>query len=197
MSIYQTKQSNQCLGGITTAREVDMMIHHNNTSKTLAAEGTSLFNKTKHYGVSSHFRILSPTVLTRRHDRIGGALYELFGLTIAEREVVLRLLRLWVYYGLVYPKEKQITREPGCSKATFWRTIKKLEDLGIIQRINRFLIKEKPQISNIYLLGKLVLLLVRWLAEHGQKFYEEWLKPCLEMPGKKFWGGVFLHLPGY
>jgi hypothetical protein len=115
------------------------------------------------------------------------------GFTIAQREVILRLLRFYAYYDEVYPKESQITSNSGCSKATFWRTIGKLKEMGLLLVINRFIRGkgEKSQISNLYCLDKLVLLIVRYLAEHGLKFQEKWLQPFLKLSGKAFWQNVW------
>jgi hypothetical protein len=143
-----------------------------------------------HYGVSSDKRVLSPGILFRQWDRIREFLRDTLGLSQAEREVVFRLLRFWVRYDTVYPKESQITHDPGCSKATYWRTIKKLQDSGLIHIINRFIIREKAQISNQYLLHKLVLIIARYLAEHGAKFKARFLQPYLKISGADFWGMV-------
>ncbi len=144
------------------------------------------------YGVSQSRRVLSPQLLLKKHDYIRDCLKYVLGLSCSQREVVLRLLLLWAYYGKVYPKESTITEQPGCSKATFWRTIKLLKELGLIHVIPRFVIREHAQISNLYRLDRLVLLLARFLAERGQAFYEDWLRPALAMPGRQFWSQIFL-----
>jgi len=168
------------------------MIHHKDYSNT----DTIIYkNKGKRiakpYGVSSSYRVLSPQRLIKRFDSIRDCLQFTLGLTIAEREVALRLLRFWAYYGKVYPKESTVTELPGCSKATFWRTIGKLRELGLIQVINRYIIRENAQISNLYRLDRLVLLLARYLAEHGIAFREKWLTPALTMPGRLFWRLIY------
>lgn len=168
------------------------VIHHkpfttNNThlpNKILYKENSS---REVPYGVSRTRRLLSPSLMLRRHNDICHCLGNTIGLTLAQREVVLRLLRYWAYYGSVYPKEAEVTKDPGCSKATFWRTIKLLEERGLVRRINRFIIRPHAQISNLYRLDKLVVLLARYLAEKGLKFGEEWFKPFLTMPGGVFW----------
>lgn len=139
------------------------------------------------YGVSSSRRLISRPLFIRRYDRIREFLRAHLGLNPAQREVALRLLRLWAYYGLVYPKESQITREPGCSKATYWRTVRQLRELGLVQVVNRFVVRPHAQISNLYRLDRLALALARYLAEHGQKFRETWLAPYLAMGGRSFW----------
>ena len=164
------------------------MIHHSN-HRTISIKGNKEFiwYKTRYYGVSRAQRVISPQFLLKKFDYVRDLLELVFCLTPAQREVTLRLLRLWAYYGQVYPKEAKITEEPGCSKATFWRTIRILEDLGLIRVINRYLTPYRRQISNLYRLDKLVLAIARYLAEHGQVFYEKWLKPYLQLPGSAFW----------
>jgi len=139
------------------------------------------------YGVSRSRRVLSPQRLLKRFDQVRDCLESTLGLTTGEREVVLRLLRLWAYYGKVYAKASFVCTEPGCSKATFWRTIRKLKVLGFLHVHNRFVIRPHAQISNLYRLDRLVLLLARYLAEHGTAFWEKWLIPWLAMPGRSFW----------
>jgi hypothetical protein len=48
----------------------------------------------------------------------------------------------------------------------------------------------RRQISNLYLLHKLLLVIARYLAEHGVQFFEKWLRPYLSMPGRSFWPSV-------
>ena len=103
----------------------------------------------------------------------------------------MRLLRLWAYYGQVYPKESQITEDPGCSKTTFWRTIRLLQDEGLVHVINRYVVRPHAQISNLYRLDRLILVIARYLAEHGTQFYQDWLRPYLSLPGATFWTLAF------
>jgi hypothetical protein len=164
------------------------MIHHKSPSlPNRVIVSYSRLNIDKRYGVSQSRRILSPQLLLKRFDMVRDCLSEVLGLTTAQREVVLRLLRLWAYYGRVYPKESQITLEPGCSKATYWRTVRLLEELRLISVINRYVIRPHAQISNLYRLDRLALLLARYLNEHGIGFLEDWLSPFLTMPGRLFW----------
>ncbi|MBA7560958.1 hypothetical protein ES708_02592 [subsurface metagenome] len=144
----------------------------------------------KPYGVSRSHRVLSPGLLLKKYDRVRDCLAGPMGLTVCQREVVIRLLRLWAYYGSVYPKESQVTELPGCSKATFWRTIRELKELGLVHVINRYVIRPHAQISNLYRLNRLVLVIARYLAEHGTGFLEPWLKPYLQLPGRVFWGSL-------
>ena len=164
------------------------MIHHKDPLPRIVGRTLiEIKRRGRPYGVSSSQRVLSPQLLLKRFDLIRDLLEDNLGLTAAQREVVFRLLRLWAYYGQVYPKEAFVTGEPGCKKATFWRTIRILEEQGLLQRINRFLIRPHAQISNLYRFDKLLILIARYLAEHGQAFYQEWLQPYLTMPGRSFW----------
>jgi len=144
------------------------------------------------YGVSRSQRILTPGLLLKKFDRIRDGLELVVGLTRAQRDVALELLRLWAYYGSVYPKEAHITEDSLTSKATFWRTIRTLKELGLVRVINRYVMRPHAQISNLYRLDRLVLLLARYLAEHGAHFWEKWLRPALTMPGQQFWSQIFL-----
>lgn len=168
------------------------MIHHKRRdipSKIIVPfEG---MNRCKAYGVSLNDRVLTKGVLLKRFDQVRCCLSDVVGLPTCEREVVLRLLRLWAYYGEVYPKASQVCSEPGCSKATFWRTVAYLKYLGLIEVVSRFLLRPHAQISNLYLLKGLIIVIARYLAEHGQAFQEKWLKPYLSMPGHTFWPRIY------
>ena len=143
------------------------------------------------YGVSSSSRVLTPSLFIKRFNLIRDCLKSTMGLTTSQREVAIRLLRYWAYYGKVYPKESTVTELPGCSKATFWRTIKLLQDMELIQVINRYIIRPHAQISNLYRFDKLLIILARYLAEHGVHFWEKWLEPYLQVPGRGFWAQVW------
>ena len=169
------------------------MIHHKSrisrNKKLIVSYGRY---REERYGVSRSHRLLSPGLFIKRFDNIRDCLEHVIGLTVAQREVALRLLRLWAYYGHVYPKESQVTELPGCSKATYWRTVKLLKELSLVTVVNRYVIRPHAQISNLYRLDRLVLLLARYLAEHGSHFWEKWLRPVLAMPGQQFWSQIFL-----
>ena len=149
------------------------------------------------YGVSLSYRlrrsrrVLSPGLFRKRYHDVRRMLIDVLGLTLGQREVTLRLCRLWAYYGLIYPKESQITADPGCSKATYWRTLRLLQDKQLVTVVNRYIIRPHAQISNLYRLDRLMLLIARYLAEHGVGFLEKWLQPYLAMPGSQFWQGLF------
>jgi len=121
----------------------------------------------------------------------------------------MRLLRLYAYYGSVYPKagtiagEEEITpamlawraenglgpapRSSTGSRATFWRTIKALEGLGLVETVNRFIVREHAQISNIYRLDRLILVLARYIAERRGLLAPRWLTPVLAIDPRSFW----------
>ncbi|MBA7636694.1 hypothetical protein ES703_44315 [subsurface metagenome] len=125
------------------------------------------------YGVPMKRKILTVEIYNRRFHEIRHYLEQNIGLTLAERESIFRLLRIYAYYGRVYPKASQIADDfgnmtKGCSKRSFWRAIGKLEGQGLVQVCNRYL--HGRQISNCYRLDKLILCLVRWLLEHGSRY---------------------------
>jgi len=168
------------------------MIHHNVNPIIYRIRH---FIKGKHvlraYGVSPAIKAISPQCVLKNFDTIRQFLSGTLGLTTAQREVVFRLLRLWSYYGVVYPKQSQVTEAPGCSKATFWRTIALLRDLNLLTVVNRYLVREQAQISNLYDLEKLVLAIARYLAERGKQFHDSYLAPFLRMPGSLFWRAIY------
>ncbi|MBA7523846.1 hypothetical protein ES705_15980 [subsurface metagenome] len=125
------------------------------------------------YGVPMPRKLLTVELYNRRFDEIRRYLADNIGLTLAERESILRLLRIYAYYGRVYPKASQIADDfgnmmKGCSKRSFWRAIAKLREDGMIQVCHRYL--HGRQISNCYRLDKLILCLVRCLLEHGKRY---------------------------
>ncbi len=143
------------------------------------------------YGVSSFPRVISPGLVNRRWDMVISTLRDTLGLTTAQRHVVMQLLRLWCYYGQVYPKASQLCADPGCSTATFWRSVKMLEAQGLLSVVNRYLQRHNAQISNLYRLDRLLMVIARYLAERGQKFTAAVLQPMLSVPGSGFWRVIF------
>ncbi len=136
------------------------------------------------YGVPMKRKILTCELYNKRFDEIRHYLDRNMGLTLAEREGILRLLRIYAYYGRVYPKASQIADDfgnmiKGCSKRSFWRAIAKLREDGLVQVHNRYL--HGRQISNCYRLDKLILCLVEWLLEHGKRYLN-----LLSMPREIF-----------
>lgn len=136
------------------------------------------------YAVPAPRRMLTPSLLIKKHAHIIAYLKGM-GLTPSERQIALHLLRLYAYYGKVYPKAHEFIEDGGCSKRSFWRAVAKLQDAGAIDRINRYL--HHLQISNCYRLDKLVLCIVRYLAEHGCPFLDDFTKKLLKDTANHFW----------
>ena len=143
----------------------------------------------RRYGVASDRRVLPPSVFFKRFDRIRQFLGGPLGLTPAQCRVLLRLLAYWAYYGRVYAKAASISTQEGCHKATFWRTVRLLRERGLITVINRFFLRPDAQTSNLYRFDKLLIMIARYLAEHGVHFWAKWLQPYLTMTGTEFWHG--------
>lgn len=166
----------------------DSMIHH----KPLAFGNKRIvyyrgMRIDESYGVSPSRRVLSTGLLLKRFDQVRDCLQFTLGVPCRERDAVLGILRYWAYYGAVYIKQSQLSMDQNISKATFWRAIRRLRDRGLIRVINRFILRPHAQISNLYRLDRLMLIIARYLAEHGVKFLEKWLRPYLIMPGSQFW----------
>jgi len=163
------------------------MAHHKDSIVPYSRTIIKIVGEEKRYGVPQSQRILPPGLFIKKYDSIRAFLAGPLELTCAQREVVLRLLRFCSYYRDVYPKAATVCSEPGCSRRTFWRVMRKLQDTGLVQIINRYVIREHAQISNCYRFDKLLILLARYLVECGQACAEKWLKPYLAMLGKDFW----------
>ncbi|MBA7610697.1 hypothetical protein ES703_17909 [subsurface metagenome] len=140
------------------------------------------------YGVPAPRRMLTPSLLIKKHFYILSYL-KAIGLTTAEIPAAFFLLRLYAYYGKVYPKAPNYTEDFYNSKRSFWRAIAKLEDSGLIDRINRYL--HHLQISNCYRLDKLVLCIIRYLAEHGSPYLSDFAYKCLDKVGSRFWRAIW------
>ncbi len=140
------------------------MAHHNPTTCSLNIYYKRGIEVEKRYGVPQTRRILTMGMFHKNHDEI---LHQLtwLGLETRERDAIFKLLELFIYYGKVYPKAADIADQAYISKRTFWRAIGKLRELGVVEVLNRY--AKHRQISNLYRLDKLVLLLARILAEHG------------------------------
>lgn len=191
-----------------------LMIHHKERNNHDSRYSCPLvYNNSSRvpYGVSRP--LLTPGLLIKRHERIRAFMEGTLNLTQTQAEVCLRLVRTYSYYGVVYPKATQVAYAPnreaearygiinprssvvtgdrGCSVATFWRTIRKLEDSGLLVVTNRYINRSHAQISNLYRLDKLIMAIVRYLAEHGTKFVSKYLEPYLQLPGSIFWRVLF------
>ena len=167
-----------------------MNTHSNLIPRYIRGNRDKVWRETSYYGYSRAWQTLSPQCLLKRFDQVRDALDFVLGLTSGERECILNVLRLGAYYGKVYPKASAFAEYPGCSKSTFRRAIRKLRDLGLTTVVPRYLQPVRRQISNLYLLHKLLLVIARYLAEHGVQFFEKWLRPYLSMPGRSFWPSV-------
>ncbi len=140
------------------------------------------------YGVPPKRRILTAGVLRKRHNLIVDCLVML-GFPTWRRSVILELVRLYAYYGKVYPKAQHIAEDAYCSKRTFWRTIADMEQDGLIQRDNRYL--NHLQISNAYRLDRLVLILVRYITEHAEHLFAEHAPALVFAPAQVFWKAIW------
>ena len=140
------------------------------------------------YGVPSERRIITAGVFSKRFDHIRDCLIML-GFTRAKSDVILALVRLYAYYGKVYPKAAQVAEYPICSKRTFWRTIADLEQAGLIERTNRYL--NHLQISNAYRLDRLILILARYIAEHGAQQFTDFAYKLMGFAGSNFWRAIW------
>jgi len=128
--------------------------------------------------------MLTPSLLIKKHDYILAYLKSI-GLTTAERPAAFYLLRLFAYYGKVYPKAPNYSEDFYNSKRSFWRAVAKLEEAGLIDRINRYL--HHLQISNAYRLDKLLLCIIRYLAEHGCPFLDDFTRNIIHETDNSFW----------
>ncbi|MBA7546795.1 hypothetical protein ES705_39194 [subsurface metagenome] len=162
------------------------------------------------YGVPQARRLITPEIYNKRRDLIRDYLRLELGMHAAEYEAILRILKLYVYYGKVYPKAQQIATdsadplppsilpsmgiaEPqrhhwGCSKRSFWRAIAILKEQDLIEVMNRYL--HGKQISNNYRLDKLVLILVRYIAEH-REYLDRFAAALFDYIGASFWQRIW------
>lgn len=142
---------------------------------------------TSYYGVSWDHRVLTKGVFIKQRDRVRDFLQNTLGFSVGDRDFTLGTLEYWAYYGKCYAKIADLCRKPGCSESTAHRALSKLKNLGLVVVIERYLEPRRRQISNLFLLHKLILVIARYLAEHGQRFAEKWLEPYLQLPGAVFW----------
>ncbi len=173
----------------TTTAET--MAHRNattNTSKKELPYDKELLLERLTYGVPSERRIITAGVFSKRFNHIRDCLITL-GFTRAQRDVILTLVRLYAYYGKVYPKAEQVAQYPICSKRTFWRTIANMEQDGLIERTNRYL--NHFQISNAYRLDRLVLILARYIAEHTAQQFTDLANKLIGFAGSNFWRAIW------
>jgi len=164
-----------------------MRPHSKVSSQIIRGNRDKVWRDTRYYGVSSYRRILPRELFIKRYDRIRECLQTVLRLPPAEREFTLRAARFGSYYGQCYAKIATLCQEPGCSKATAFRVLRKLQDQGLVTVIPRYLEPYRRQISSLILFHKLFLLIARYLAEHGQAFLEKWLTPYLALSWPLFW----------
>ncbi len=140
----------------------------------------------KRYGVPQTRRILTMGMFHKHHHDIRHQLVRL-GLETRERDAIFKLLELYIYYGKVYPKAADIADQTYISKRTFWRAIGKLREIGAVEVLNRYV--NHRQISNCYRLDKLVVMLARYLAEHGHNI-GKWALDLICF-FKQFWSEIW------
>ena len=174
-----------------TGATAGALAHRNVISPTYNLERTYNVRRVYYstpYGVPACRRLLTAGIFNKKFDLIRDYLQSL-GLTLCERQIAMNLIRLYCYYGLVYPKATLFTEERGCSRRTFWRAVAKLEELGLLDRINRYL--HHLQISNAYRLDKLILILARYLSEHGYSFTDNFTRILLRLTDNSFWRKIW------
>jgi len=149
------------------------MAHHNALSpvidKIYCKKGIEL---EKRYGVPSTYRILTMGNYHKHHSDINTMLRVVCGLENRERSAVFCLLRLFFYYGQVYPKADDVAEQEYISKRTFWRAIGKLKASGVIEVLNRYI--NHKQISNLYRIDKLILMIARFISEHHPTIFGDY-----------------------
>jgi len=188
----------------------DSMIHHNSViskrNKLIVSYSRYMG---KRYGVSSVSKLLPVSLFTKKYEYIERCLGLVVGLSQCEVEAVMRLLRIETYYGEAYPKASHIAgdiQDPppqlfvpylgyvppkrhhlGTSRATFWRAIHHLKELGLVTVVNRYVLREHAQISNLYKLDKLLIIIAKYLAEHTGRLWPKWVEPYLSLTWPKLW----------
>lgn len=176
-----------------------MMTHHN--SAPYSSQPVTFFyrlrgSKTRTssripYGVPCPSTVLPRGILFKRwRETLAFSRTALF-LPEGEVGVVLELIRLWAIKGRVYATAKQIAEAAHVSKNTVWRTINHLEDLKMVQVVNRYVQREWAQISNLFLLERLIIALARFLAEHGERNLGPMMARFLALPGREFWSRIW------
>ena len=179
--------SSEGLSPVSPSPPPQSMAHHNSTTfSSLTIFYRKGIGLEKRYGVPQTWRILTMGMFHKQHNEILHQLTRL-GLETRERDAIFKLLELYIYYGKVYPKAADVADQAYISKRTFWRAIGKLREIGVIEVLNRFI--KHRQISNGYRLDKLVLMLARYLAEHGHNIGQFGLK--LAGFFKSFWNDIW------
>jgi hypothetical protein len=143
------------------------------------------------YAVPKHYRKISPTLLNKHHRTIHSFMLSALRLTHKQTRVAEILLRLWCYYGHVYPKAQTIADECMVSKRTVWRTIQILEDMHFISRNARYFTPSRNRISNSYDCSQFCTAIAFLLYEKSVKLKYGWLQPYFRIPGSVFWSLVY------
>jgi hypothetical protein len=165
------------------------MAHHNSPSPVVdQIYFKKGIEKEKRYGVPSSYRILTMGNYHKHHDDINAMLRVVCELENRERSAVFCLLRLFFYYGQVYPKADDVAEQEYISKRTFWRAISKLKALGVIEVLNRYI--NHKQISNLYRIDKLVLMIARFIAEHHPIIFGDFGDKLTSF-FRSFWDGIW------
>lgn len=177
----------------------DSMIHHNK-ARPLLIRGNlkKVYEDTRYFGVSSYRRILPKELFFKRYDQIRDCLKSVLGLPTAEREFTLRASRFGSYYGYCYAKISTLCEEPGCSKATAFRVLRKLKEQELIEVIPRIITPFRRQTSSLITFHNLFLLIAKYLAERIAHIWPDFLMPVLRIPWPDFWSfleGGQLKLP--
>lgn len=175
------------------------MTHHSK-AKNLYIIGTrdKVWKETRYYGVSSYRRILPKELFLKRYDQVRDCLKFVLGLPTAEREFTLRAVRFGSYYGNCYAKISTLCQEPGCSKSTAFRVLRKLKEQKLIKVIPRIITPFRRQTSSLILFHELFLLIAKYLAEHIAHIWPDWIMPVLNTPWPELWNlleGDRLKLP--
>lgn len=167
----------------------DMMIHHKKYGSIYIKGTLGNFKKISgSYGVSSSRQILTKSLVIKRWERIDEILRDDLGLTPKQCQVTMKLLWYEVFCGQAFPSASVLAgeyeetprlaawraeqglgrpaRRGEIGRATVWRTIRLLREMGLITVVNRIITPYRRQTSNLYLLRKLMILIARELARH-------------------------------
>jgi hypothetical protein len=153
--------------------EKNNIAHHNVFSPDIPYKNPELLitkKPDKSYGVQSSNRLLTKSMFSRRFDDIRDFLTNLGFIGPLQREAVLKLIKFHVYYGKVYPKAQTVADDCYISKRTVWLAIRKLQDMGLLERNQQFI--NGYQTSTHYIIDKLVMVVAHRVAEIGQALNE-------------------------
>ena len=175
------------------------MAHHN--SVALSSQPSTYFYKLRRfktrttsripYGVPCPTAVLPPKVLFQRWRDVQAFYHSTLQLPEEEVRVVSELVRLWTIRGRVYPTAAQVAETAHVSIRTFWRTVKRLEEMKMVQVVNRYVQREWAQISNLFRLERLIFALARFLAEKGERNLGPMMARFLALPGREFWSKIW------